>query len=95
MTRECNVIPASQFYKEFRQRDPHTVEMLCAEPADLSEATIAVAPSWGKLTTATEGKSIYIRSEVAIPEGEYALSFRGVRTVSYTHLDVYKRQFLY
>ena len=82
LTREHNVIPASQFYKEFRQRDPHTVEMLCAEPADLSEATIAVAPSWGKLATATEGKSIYIRSEAAIHAGEYALSFRGVRTAS-------------
>lgn len=82
LTRERNVIPASQFYKEFRQRDPHTVEMLCTEPADLSEAIIAVAPSWGKLTTATEGKSIYIRSEAAIPEGEYALSFRRVRTAS-------------
>lgn len=87
LTCECNVIPASQFYKEFRQRDPHTVEMLCAEPADLSEATIAVAPSWGKLTTATEGKSIYIRSEVAIPEGEYALSFRGVRTASASKVE--------
>ena len=82
LTREHHVIPASQFYQEFRQRDPHTVEMLCAEPADLSEAIIAVAPSWGKLTTSTEGKSIYIRSEAAIPEGEYALSFRGVRTAS-------------
>ena len=82
LTRERNVIPASQFYQEFRQRDPHTVEMLCSEPADLSEAIIAVAPSWGKLATTTEGKSIYIRSEAAIPEGEYALSFRGVRTAS-------------
>lgn len=87
LTREHNVIPASQFYKEFRQRDPHTVEMLCAEPADLSEATIAVAPSWGKLATATEGKSIYIKSEAAIPAGEYALSFRGVRTASASRVE--------
>ena len=79
---ERNVVSAKDFYKSFDQRDPHTVEVLCAEPADLSTATIAVAPSWGQLTTAAEGKSIYIRSEAAIPEGEYALSFRGVRTTS-------------
>ena len=79
---ERNVVPAKDFYKAFNQRDPHTVEVLCAEPADLSTATIAVAPSWGKLTTSAEGKSIYIRSEVAIPEGEYAVSLRGVRTAS-------------
>ena len=92
LSRERNVIPASQFYKEFRQRDPHTVEMLCSEPADLSEAIITMAPSWGKLTTATEGKSIYIRSEAAIPAGEYALSLRGVRTASATKVEnaIYK-----
>lgn len=92
LSRERNVIPASQFYKEFRQRDPHTVEMLCSEPADLSEAIITVAPSWGKLTTSTEGKSIYIRSEAAIPAGEYALSLRGVRTASATKVEnaIYK-----
>ena len=92
LSRERNVIPASQFYKEFRQRDPHTVEMLCSEPADLSEAIITVAPSWGKFTTSTEGKSIYIRSEAAIPAGEYALSLRGVRTASATKVEnaIYK-----
>ena len=82
LTRERSVIPASQFYKEFYQRDPHTVEVLCAEPADLSVATIAVVPSWGKLITSAEDKSIYIRSEVTIPEGEYAVSLRGVRTTN-------------
>ena len=92
LSRERNVIPASQFYKEFRQRDPHTVEMLCSEPADLSEAIITVAPSWGKLTTSTEGKSICRRSEAAIPAGEYALSLRGVRTASATKVEnaIYK-----
>lgn len=84
---ERNVIPANDFYKEFKQRDPNTVEVLCSEPADLSTAIIAVAPSWGKLATSTEGKSIYIRSEATIPAGEYALSFRGVRTASATKVE--------